>query len=82
VRNCCVIGLTPSINPQVEVDGDELPDGVLQVAIAAAPITCLASSTEGWLAAGTADGEVSIARLLSRIRQTRHPVCGRLADSQ
>ena len=44
----------------MQVDGDELPDGVLQVAIAAAPVTALACSTDGWLAAGTADGEVRL----------------------
>ncbi len=71
VRECRTIVLIPSAYPQVEVDGDELPDGVLQVAIAAAPITCLACRTGGWLAAGTADGEVSLVSLLSCIGQ-RH----------
>ena len=52
------------LSDQVELDGDDLAEGVLQVGIAAAPVTSLASTSEGWLAAGTADGQVSPARLL------------------
>jgi hypothetical protein len=44
----------------VEVDGDDLPDGILQVGMATAPITSLTSGPGGWLAAGTADGQVRL----------------------
>ena len=51
---------------QVEVDGDDLPDGILQVGMATAPITSLVSGAGGFLAAGTADGQVRLPACVRR----------------